>query len=148
MKRLEINDAVILAGNRRLAVPPLSDWESQLRKGSLDLAIFAILFGHPCYSLEIIRELKAVAGVELAEGTLYPILRRLTQESLLEAKWVHAAGSSYPRKCYQATEAGRRRAFQMMQAWDGFAAGMSQLLKRLRKTEHGRKTRNIRQKAR
>lgn len=128
---------------------PLGDsrWESQVRKGSLDLAIFAILWGRRCYGLEIIRELKAVAGVELAEGTLYPILLRLTQESLLASDWVDA-DSGHPRKYYQVSEAGRLRAVQMMHAWDGFAAAMSQLLQPMRKAEHDGKTRTTRQNVR
>ena len=82
-----------------------SRWESQLRKGSLDLAILAILWERRCYGLEIIRALRADGGVELAEGTLYPILMRLTEESLLESTWVESE-SGHPRKYYRLTKDG------------------------------------------
>ncbi len=119
-----------------------SHWESQLRKGCLDLAILAILWGNRGYGLEIIRELKTGAGVELAEGTLYPILMRLTQESLLESEWVNP-DSGHPRKYYRLSETGRRRAVEMMHAWDGFSAAMARLLQSMRVTAHDRNSRNI-----
>jgi PadR family transcriptional regulator PadR len=111
---------------RNAANPDDSRWESQLRKGSLNLAILAILWKQRCYGLEIIRELKAVADMELAEGTLYPVLLRLKQESLVESEWVDA-NSGHPRKYYRLSKAGRRRAMEMMHAWDEFAAAMCQL---------------------
>lgn len=120
---------------------PDSRWESQLRKGSLDLAILAILWGCRRYGLEIIRELKSSGGVELSEGTLYPILLRLTQESLLECEWVDA-DSGHPRKYYRLSEAGRCRAIEMMHAWDGFSAAMSQLTQPIRESVNDRKSRN------
>jgi PadR family transcriptional regulator PadR len=124
-----------------------SRWESQLRKGSLDLAILAILWEHRRYGLEIIRELKAAADVELAEGTLYPILLRLTQESLLHSEWVDA-DSGHQRKYYRLSERGRRRAIEMMHAWEGFSAAMSQLTQKMRETAHDRNSQNVRPKVR
>jgi PadR family transcriptional regulator len=110
-----------------------SRWESQLRKGSLDLAILAILWERRCYGLEIIRELRANGGVELAEGTLYPILMRLTEESLLESTWVEAE-SGHPRKYYRLTKDGQRRAIEMIQAWDSFTGAMSNLTSPIRRS--------------
>jgi len=108
-------------------------WETQLRKGSLDLAILATLWDRRCYGLEIIRALRDNAGVELAEGTLYPILMRLTEESLLESKWVES-DSGHPRKYYRLTADGRRRATEMQRAWDNFAGAMSHLTDPIRRT--------------
>jgi len=110
-----------------------SRWESQLRKGSLNLAILAVLWKQRCYGLEIIRELKGVAGMELAEGTLYPVLLRLTQESLVESEWVDA-NSGHPRKYYRLSKAGRRRAVEMMHAWGEFSAAMGQLVQLMKET--------------
>lgn len=109
-------------------------WESQLRKGCLDLAILAILWNRRCYGLEIIRMLESTAGVEIAEGTLYPILMRLAGESLLESAWV-AADSGHPRKYYNLTPAGKRRAAEMAKAWDEFSGTMSGLVEPLRRAK-------------
>jgi PadR family transcriptional regulator, regulatory protein PadR len=108
-------------------------WESQLRKGTLDLAILAILWDHRRYGLEIIRALRDGAGVEIAEGTLYPILMRLTQEGLLQSEWVDA-DSGHQRKYYRLTATGSQRALEMMRGWDSFTAAMSNLIKPMRRS--------------
>jgi PadR family transcriptional regulator PadR len=130
----------------RVSKPEDSRWESQLRKGSLNLAILAILWDRRCYGLEIIRELKTVGGMELAEGTLYPVLLRLTQEALVESEWVDA-DSGHPRKYYRLSQAGRRRAMEMMHAWDGFSAAMSRLTEPIKETANDRKDRRAQSRA-
>jgi PadR family transcriptional regulator PadR len=132
---------------QRTLKPEDSRWESQLRKGSLNLAILAILWERRCYGLEIIRELKNVGGIELAEGTLYPVLLRLTHESLVESEWVDG-DSGHQRKYYRLSQSGRRRAMEMMYAWDGFSAAMSRLTKPMRETANERKDRRAHQNAR
>jgi PadR family transcriptional regulator PadR len=55
-------------------------WEAQLRKGTLELAILASLWGTRRYGLEILRALEARCRLALAEGTLYLILNRLRKD--------------------------------------------------------------------
>jgi PadR family transcriptional regulator PadR len=106
-------------------------WEAQLRKGCLDLAILAVLWNRRLYGLEILRRLQETSGLELAEGTLYPILMRLKQDALLESAWVEAE-AGHPRKYYWLTRAGRERVTVMTQTWDGFADSISRLLIRVK----------------
>jgi PadR family transcriptional regulator len=106
-------------------------WEAQLRKGSLDLALLAVLWDGRLYGLEILRRLEQVAGLEVAEGTLYPILMRLKQEGLLKSTWVEAQ-AGHPRKYYWLTPAGRQRALDMAETWNLFSQGISSLLARVK----------------
>jgi PadR family transcriptional regulator PadR len=101
-------------------------WEAQLRKGSLDLAILGVLWNERLYGLDILRRLQG-ASLEVAEGTLYPILMRLKQDGLLESAWVET-GAGHPRKYYWLTRAGRQRALRMSQSWDAFSLSISGLL--------------------
>ncbi len=101
-------------------------WESQLRKGCLDLAILAALWNGRLYGLEILKYLQEKADLQILEGTLYPILMRLKQEALLESAWVSEA--AHPRKYYWLTKAGRHRALQMTRTWAVFEKGISRLL--------------------
>src|SRR5512138_3381695 len=82
--------------------PDVERWEAQLRKGTLQLAILASLWGSRLYGLEILRALEARSNLGLAEGTLYLILNRLRAEGLVEAEWV-AADSGHSRKYYWLT---------------------------------------------
>lgn len=105
-------------------------WEAQLRKGSLDLAILAVLWDERLYGLEILRRLEDGPGLELAEGTLYPILMRLKDEGLLKSEWVEA-DAGHPRKYYWLTTAGRQRARDMATTWHDFSRSISGLLARV-----------------
>ena len=102
-------------------------WEAQLRKGALEMAALASLWGGRLYGLEIIRFLENHSRLVLAEGTIYPILNRLKAEGMLTSDWVEAE-AGHPRKYYALTEPGRTRLRQMAEAWANFAGGLSQLL--------------------
>ena len=57
----------------------------ELRRGSLILAVLGLLRGeHYGYTL---RKALAVQGVEIDEGALYPMLRRLDSQGLLTSVW-------------------------------------------------------------
>lgn len=106
---------------------PAEKWEVQLRKGSLELAILAALWGGPLYGLEILRTLESGSDLVVVEGTVYPLLTRLRSLGLVDSEWVES-GSGHPRKYYRLTDAGRRRALSMARIWTRFAASMSSLL--------------------
>jgi PadR family transcriptional regulator PadR len=81
-------------------------WKSQFRKGFLELCILELLSGKArAYGLEILDLLKA-KGLELSEGTLYPLLTRLLGEGKLEALW-ETPDSGHPRKFYALGPAGK-----------------------------------------
>jgi PadR family transcriptional regulator PadR len=102
-------------------------WEAQLRKGCLEMAILASLWGERLYGLEILRALSTRARLDVAEGTVYPILARLKAEGLLSSEWVEAE-AGHPRKYYWLTSSGRRRAQEMAEAWHTFSANLSALV--------------------
>jgi PadR family transcriptional regulator PadR len=103
------------------------NWEAQLRKGCLEMAVLAALAPGKSYGLEIIRALEMHSNLILSEGTIYPILNRLRQDGLVDAAWVEA-DSGHPRKYYSLTRKGRDRAAQMATAWLTFAGGLSSLV--------------------
>jgi PadR family transcriptional regulator, regulatory protein PadR len=109
-------------------------WEIQLRKGCLELAILASLWGGRLYGLQLLRELEKESGLVITEGTVYPLLSRLRAEGLLDAEWVET-DLGHPRKYYRLTGAGRRRAVAMAQIWIHFSAKLDTLLKPLIKEE-------------
>ena len=101
-------------------------WEAQLRKGCLEMAILATLWDNRKYGLELLRVLSA-QSMDIAEGTVYPILARLKSEGLLRSEWVEAE-AGHPRKYYQLTPAGRRRLRDQAEAWAMFSANLTVLL--------------------
>ena len=106
------------------------NWETQIRKGWLELAILASLWGDELYGLDIIRRLQTDSDLLLAEGTIYPILGRLKRDGLIDSKWVEAE-AGHPRKYYWLTAAGRRRAIAMSRYASTFLARIDSLIEPL-----------------
>ena len=112
---------------RRAFAEGADQWEVQLRRGALELAILAAHWSGPLYGWEIIRRLPHAGALNVPVGTVYPLLSRLKANGLLSAEWVDAKGG-HPRKYYQLTRAGRRRLVEMARLWKSFSAGMDRLL--------------------
>lgn len=102
-------------------------WEAQLRKGCLEMAILATVWSGRLYGLDILRALLQRSKMDVAEGTVYPILARLKAEGLLQSEWVEAE-AGHPRKYYWLTAAGRKRLKDQAVAWTAFSANLSAML--------------------
>ena len=88
--------------------------ETELRRGVLQVAVLALL-RKPAYGYDLLSVL-AGRGIATEEGTLYPVLRRLEQEGLLESSW--DTSGSRPRKYYRSTDEGRAALEALLAAWD------------------------------
>jgi PadR family transcriptional regulator PadR len=110
------------------------NWERQVRKGWLELAILASLWEERLYGLDILRRLESHSDLILAEGTIYPILNRLKADGLVDSKWVEG-GTGHPRKYYSLTAAGRRRAVAMARYASRFLSSIDALIAPLLETE-------------
>ncbi len=107
-------------------------WEVQLRKGCLELAILAALWGGRLYGLEILRRLESDSDLIVSEGTVYPLLSRLKALGLVDSEWVES-DAGHPRKYYFLTSAGKGRALAMSRVWVRFSASLGKLLAALGK---------------
>jgi PadR family transcriptional regulator PadR len=109
------------------APAPTDNWETQIRKGWLELAILASLWKERLYGLDIIRRLDDHSDLPLAEGTIYPILGRLKRDGLIDSEWVEAE-TGHPRKYYWLTASGRRRAAAMARYASTFLGRIDSLI--------------------
>src|SRR5271165_4397823 len=115
-------------------------WEVQLRKGCLELAILAALWGGKLYGLEILRRLESDSDLIVSEGTVYPLLSRLKALGLLRSEWIES-DAGHPRKYYSLTAAGKQRGREMAGMWTRFSSSMSKLLAPLTKDESRKENR-------
>jgi PadR family transcriptional regulator PadR len=106
---------------------PIETWQEQLRRGSLDLAILLTVSAGPRYGLAIIQHLEAFTDLIITEGTVYPILGRLTRDGLLDSYWVEDE-APHPRKYYRLTRQGEKRLAHMKSEWREFAAKIDRLM--------------------
>jgi len=75
----------------------------ELRRGVVVLAVLSQM-DTARYGYSLIQRL-AEQGLDIEEGTLYPLLRRLEKQGLLESEW--EVGEARPRKYYRISPAGR-----------------------------------------
>ena len=77
---------------------------TQYKKGVLELCVLALLRQRDCYGYDISEILSR--RVDIADGTVYPILRKLKADGLLTTYLQEESGGP-PRKYYKLTELGR-----------------------------------------
>lgn len=94
--------------------------KAQMRKGTLEYCILAILSRSDSYAPKIISELKE-AEMIVVEGTLYPILTRQKNQGLLSYRWEESPQGP-PRKYYSITEKGREALADLDASWDTLIA--------------------------
>ncbi|MEZ5538280.1 MAG: PadR family transcriptional regulator [Thiolinea sp.] len=81
-------------------------WQAQLRKGYLELCVLIVLRQkQSSYGFEIL-QLLTNAGLDINEGTLYPLLNRMHKNGWLDSTWEPPAESGHPRRFYQLSEEG------------------------------------------
>jgi PadR family transcriptional regulator PadR len=91
-------------------------WESQVKKGILSFVVLIILSKKEYYGYELIEEIRKYTNIEIAEGTLYPLLIRLKEDNMVTSKWVEQE-SGIPRKYYALTDEGSETLQVMRTYW-------------------------------
>jgi PadR family transcriptional regulator PadR len=101
-------------------------WRTQLRKGSLELAVLLSLRGEPRYGLALVEHLNG-RGLGVSEGSIYPLLSRLKVEQKVETEWVDP-GAGHSHKYYRLTRRGRAACQAMLEAWRDYALAFERII--------------------
>ena len=96
----------------------------ELRRGTLILSVLSQM-SEAKYGYALVQSLEE-KGVEIDPNTLYPLLRRLEKQGLLESRW--ETGGSKPRKYYQRTAYGNEIYRELKRQWKRMALGIEALL--------------------
>lgn len=99
--------------------------EIQLKKGVLALCVLALLERGDSYAYEIASRM--AEAVDMGEGTVYPLMRRMQSDGLVETYMVESA-SGPSRKYYRLTEAGRVSLASQKTEWDAFVRAVNGIL--------------------
>lgn len=98
---------------------------AQLKKGALELCVLSQLVQGDKYGYELTEKISE--EMSIAGGTLYPILRRLKDETYVTTYLVESE-SGPARKYYRLTEKGRQYQQASRKEWEDFAAAVNRLL--------------------
>ena len=107
----------------------LGDWTSQLRRGVLELCILRLLAAEPSYGYEIVTTLDRFAPLAAGENTVYPLLRRLKTDGLLET-FMQDSPTGPQRQYYRVTRQGRTRLESLEREWDAMAGAVNRFGRR------------------
>ena len=104
----------------------LENWQTQVRKGLLELCVLNALREGRQYGYDIVKQLRMLDGLVIGEGTIYPILSRFRKQGLVETT-IEESPDGPPRKYYRLTTLGRKAVTQMNEAWDKIDQGVRAL---------------------
>lgn len=93
----------------------------ELRKGSADLLVLALIEDRPRHGYEIARLIgeRSEGAINYHVASLYPTLYRLEDQGLIEGRWVEKAGQR-KRRYYRLTAPGRKMLARERSVWQQF----------------------------
>ena len=101
--------------------------DTQIKKGLLDLCVLSFLIDKDMYGYEIVQSISK--SIEVSEGTIYPILRRLSKEGYFET-YIVESNEGPARKYYRITALGIEFYKKQLNSWEKLKNGMDSILKR------------------
>ena len=98
---------------------------NELRRGMIVLAVLSQL-GQEQYGYSLLK-LLSDQGLEVDQGTLYPLLRRLESQGLLSSDW-NTEGSR-PRRYYVISPEGQKVLPRLKEEWNRIVSMMERMMK-------------------
>jgi PadR family transcriptional regulator PadR len=106
----------------------LENWQTQLRKGLLDIVVLNLLHHGPSHGYEMVQTMKRIEGLQIREGNIYPVLARLETDGLVSS-YTEPSTDGPPRKYYQLTESGQKALEEMNKHWDKLISSLESIRK-------------------
>ena len=98
---------------------------SQYKKGALELCVLSLLNRKDRYGYDISECLSKY--IEIADGTVYPILRKLKSDGLVTTYLSEDSGGP-PRKYYSLTKTGCEELAEQKEEWLKFTEAIGEIL--------------------
>ena len=109
----------------KMAAGNTDNIQSQMKKGLLEFAILSIIQRGEAYPSDITQELRE-SGMQVLEGTLYPLLTRLKNAGYLDYRWVESTGGP-PRKYFTLTDSGSEFYKILESTWHEISSAVNKL---------------------
>ena len=98
---------------------------TQFRKGVLEICVLTLISKKDMYGYEIVQNISKV--IEVNDGTIYPILRRLTKEGYFET-YILESNEGPARKYYKLTAEGKNNLNKLIKEWNDFVIAVNTFL--------------------
>jgi len=100
---------------------------AQLRRGTLEYCVLALLRGGERYAGDVVVELGAEGVLVASQGTLYPLLSRLRRDGLVSSV-LRESPSGPARRYYRLTARGRSAVAAFIEQWSPFRDAVDRVL--------------------
>lgn len=100
---------------------------TQFKKGILEICVLSYLSEKDYYGYELVEAISV--HINISEGTIYPMLRRLNQEKLVDT-YLRESSSGPPRKYYHLTNPGQKYYKDQLLDWENFSMNVNKILRR------------------
>ena len=100
--------------------------DTQLKKGALDMCVLSALEKKDCYGYELVQKISR--HIQITEGTLYPILRRLKNDGYLQT-YLKESNEGPSRKYYSLTKLGKVKSKEQRQDWKVFVRKINEIIR-------------------
>jgi DNA-binding PadR family transcriptional regulator len=97
----------------------------ELRRGTLSIAVLSQLSKEE-YGYSLLKALSDL-GLDVDQSTLYPLLRRLESQGLLQSDW-RIVDDARPRRYYVISAQGKTVLAKLKKEWSAMVKTMSQML--------------------
>ncbi len=104
----------------------------QIKKGVIEVCVFAILAKKDGYGYELAETISS--HIEISEGTIYPLLRRLTKEGYFTT-YLRESPEGPPRKYYKITGQGIKYKKSLLKDWNDLTKGVIELIEECERDE-------------
>lgn len=102
----------------------IEGFEKELRRGSLVLIVLSLL-RKPTHGYDLLTQIET-AKIDMDTDTLYPLLRRLESQALLESQW--ETSTARPRKIYKLTTKGLEHMKAMKIMWEQYGKNIERII--------------------
>ena len=99
---------------------------TQFKKGVLELIVLFSISKKDMYGYELIVEVSKV--VDVNDGTIYPLLKRLTNEKYFDTYLVES-NEGPSRKYYKITSSVKKRLKELSKSWTNFSDSVNKFIK-------------------
>jgi PadR family transcriptional regulator, regulatory protein PadR len=98
----------------------------QFKKGVLELCVLVLLNNQDRYGYELVQKISN--NFMVSEGSVYPLLRRLTKEGYFTT-YLKESSEGPSRKYYQLTQLGQEQLANLLNEWREFSKGVNEIIK-------------------
>lgn len=110
----------------------LGNWQTQLRKGLLDVVVLNLLQQGAWHGYEMVQTLKQIDGLKVREGNIYPILARLQTDGLVTSS-SEPSPDGPPRKSFKLSRLGQKTLAEMNAHWDQLTESIERIRRGVQK---------------